>query len=93
MEDDETEQPESSSSPATEGPPSGDSMNDRTLILLVALAVTIAVGWVTVKDRMMRMSAQGGYETVVKIVVLAGADANGTDERGRTAISHCFSTS
>ena len=41
-------------------------MNDRTLILLVALAVTIAVGWVTVKDRLMRMSAQSGYETVAK---------------------------
>ena len=87
MEDDETEEPEASMPPATESAPSGDSLNDRTLILLVALAVAIAVGWVTVKDKLMRMSAQGGYQAIVRMVVLAGADANGADESGRTALS------
>ena len=64
---------------------SGDS-NDRTLIFLAALCLMLVVGWITVKDQLVRGAAESGRVGVVKVLTLAGADLNSLDPQGQTAL-------
>ena len=69
-----------------------EGRNDRLLILVVALLITVAVAWITVKDELMRDAVENGQETLVKFLVFAGADPNGLDDSGWTALSRAASS-
>ena len=69
-------------SPSKKGP----STSDRTLLLLAALVLTMAVGWVSTKDKAMWLAVDRGYPTLVKVLKWAGADPNRRDENGRTPL-------
>ena len=76
---------EQATSPEETPTPSGDS-NDRTLILLAALFLMLVVGWITVKDQLMRRAAESGQVSVLKLLTLAGANLNATNQEGQTAL-------